>query len=1151
MYKGTITFEGGINTDDDITILPNGDYVAAAYSRSAGGIQGASGQLQSVTGNLFVANESLAAGGNRVIGTCPYTEANSLIYFVSNSLNNHSIWMINNETLALTKIAQSSVFNFVESYKINHAFVLDNKLFWTDGYFNSYENQDWNGPRRLDIPWAIGGATITRENISWDIYQPWQSPTATFDTDTSIPTNSLINKLFKFRYQWVLRTGEESVWSPISKVPISDNVYYVEGVQTYTSVLDNVLVVGVPTGSDNVTKLRIAYSENGGEFRLFKEVIKGLDSVPSDVVYDFVFTNDEYISVVSNAAKNNERFPRIAECVEIVPTEGSNLAAFANVYEGYDRDRARITATPVYNELDNVSGGYSRYFVTYTDETTFPQVGVGLDESVGLSFKWVEGDVLTLTIFNLSTLLNETINYKVVNSYPQATDVLKYTALRDDIMTYLTGLGYTVAAGTYMSFAIINVALTAAYSDSTGWYVSGTSFKYFARHNARPIKTYKTGASHQFAIQYYDTAQKDGTVWTSPTSTTNVPAISELGSVTSTFSNPRAPFSVSMLFSINENSRPPMWASHYQVMYKPPKMTWQQRVISGYTFTTDGRIKLFLENKYLSNFSGAAIDMVTQVGDVVRAVRKSNNQEFADPTTSVQVYQLAEYATDSTEYTISEVGASDQANSSQYIIIENNNTQSAFWPDNFTGQFIPPVNGLIEIYRVVPPEENDPWFEVGETHEIINPYTTNRVHGGDVNQVFGSVDAEVNLDGGNAYLRKRPQGIYNTVSNTQQYQMCYVEDPAFSDYFPSTIYDNGRIGIYDINAKEQHLRALVGHTGPYIDNTQVNRINQVDFQNVTYLREDLGGVNKILMNGFTLTCLQDRKNTSIYIQRTMSVDGVGGSNVIITDKVFGGVRPLDEDWGTIHAGSVVKVDNQVYYYDYYNATFVVSTGGGQFDVAKAAKFSKGAYDITQQTSPEDYISASISKNFDEAHFYFNTAETTLVYNFKQKRWKYSMNHLMDFQGAISQFHYTFKDGYAYVENAGTELTFMDELQTQSVTFAFNDNPTVQKFYLNLWLQTNVKWDVPSITTNSSLNAPNGMLSHLIASQFKNQENGYIVAGYRKDESDPAFEYAQIAYVSGRRLMGWWVLHTATYSAPVKSYLLAAAVNYSASFPINQ
>ena len=52
MYKGTITFEGGINTDDDITILPNGDYVAASYSRSAGGIQGSSGQLQSVTGNF-------------------------------------------------------------------------------------------------------------------------------------------------------------------------------------------------------------------------------------------------------------------------------------------------------------------------------------------------------------------------------------------------------------------------------------------------------------------------------------------------------------------------------------------------------------------------------------------------------------------------------------------------------------------------------------------------------------------------------------------------------------------------------------------------------------------------------------------------------------------------------------------------------------------------------------------------------------------------------------------------------------------------------------------------------------------------------------------------------------------------------------------
>jgi hypothetical protein len=383
--------------------------------------------------------------------------------------------------------------------------------------------------------------------------------------------------------------------------------------------------------------------------------------------------------------------------------------------------------------------------------------------------------------------------------------------------------------------------------------------------------------------------------------------------------------------------------------------------------------------------------------------------------------------------------------------------------------------------------------------------------------------------------------------------MCWVEDPAFSDYFVSDFNDRGRIGIEDVYAQEKQLKALVGHTSQYLDNTRVNRLNQVNFPNITYLREEQGPINRLIMNGFTLTCLQDRKNTSIYIQRAMSVNGTGDSNVILTDKTFGGTRPLEEDWGTVHGGSVIKADGFVYYYDYQNAAFVASTGGGQVDIAKSGKFSKGAYLLTKEMTPDNFVNAAVSKNFDEIHWYTvnDLGETiTYVYNFKTKRWAFRMEHAMDFQGAMGRYHYTFKDGQVYLENSGDELTFFDEQQTQSVDFVFNLDPTTVKFYLNLWMQTNVKWDVPFIAIPASLNASTGMLSHLSQSQFKAQE-GYITAGYRGDESDPAFEYPQIAYVSGRRLCGYYILHRAEYAGTDKSFLLNAAVNYSVSRPINK
>jgi len=1152
MYKNTIAFTGGINTDDDLTILPSGDYTDAFYSRNLGGVQGASSQLQSVTGNLLIANSTLPSGTNKVIGACAYTEANSTLYFVYNSSNNHCIFMVNNLTNAVTKVAQSSVFNFKQDYKIFSAFVIDNKLYWTDGYFvdnSNYLNNNWNGGRRLDIPWAIGGGTITREAIAWDIYQPWRSPLAVYDTDNTVPANYLVGKLFQFRYQWVYRTKEESVWSPISKMPISENGYFTEGIRSLTTIVDNVIRVTIYTGSSNVTDLRVAYREgNAGEFRVFKELNKANSSIGNDTTYVVEFTKDEFIYTLPNTLKNNELLPRVFKCAELLPT---NEAAFANALVGYNKEQPDVKIFPQYEEIDDVNGLRSTFQIeNYYPNETFVRLK---SNDAPDYFPYNKGDVIVLQIYSYisESSPTEIIKYPIPTQYTQTTVSLRYTALISDFAAYLTGLGYTVTINAY------GVGITDYFSrqaerptsapDPTIGYVQ-------CLHPAKSQKTYKTGALHQFAIQYYDNAQKDGTVWRGVTSSIRVPTVAELNTdlgILPAFTNPRAPFRVWFQYKIGKDYLPPVWATHYQVMYKPPRIDFQQRVIKGVSFLSDGRVRITLDDFYLNNYQGATIQMQIQIGDSVRFIRKANNEVLIDPVTGTVVNYMAQYAENNAELIVYGLGTGSDG--AQYIDVDNIGLDAIFRPNGtpINGNI---SNGTIEIYRSSAATDDDPWYEVGETWEIGNPNTNGRYHKGDVDQNPTFTEAVVNLNGGDCYLKKRPQGYYYPATTSSRYmQMCWMEDPAFSDYFVSNYSDYGRIGIEDLYAEQKTLKAMIGHTGQYIDNTRVNRMNQVDFENVTYLREEQGSINRIIINGFTLTCLQDRKNTSIYIQRTMSVDGVGGSNIILTDKTFGGVRPLEEDWGTVHSGSVIKADNNVFFYDYINATWVATTGGGQLDVAKKTKFSKGAYDLTQILTPTSFMCAAISKNFSEAHWYAETTDgqkLTYVYNFKDNRWKFKMNHAMDFQSASGQFHYSFLNGALYKENAGTELTFMGNLKQQSVNFVFNLDPTTVKFYLNLWLQTNVLWDVPYISVPPSLNAPTGMLSHLVKEQFKPQE-GYIVAGYRKDESDPAFEYPEIAYVEGRRLMGYIIQHNITYSGTTKSYLLNAAVNFGVSMPMNK
>ena len=99
--------------------------------------------------------------------------------------------------------------------------------------------------------------------------------------------------------------------------------------------------------------------------------------------------------------------------------------------------------------------------------------------------------------------------------------------------------------------------------------------------------------------------------------------------------------------------------------------------------------------------------------------------------------------------------------------------------------------------------------------------------------------------------------------------------------------------------------------------------------------------------GDTLKAFQDKKITSVYIQKAFALNGDGTNNVILSDKTFAGVRPHDDDYGCIHPGSVSKVENNVFFYDFYNAAVVQATQGGLINICEGErKFSVGVRNFT-------------------------------------------------------------------------------------------------------------------------------------------------------------------------------------------------------------
>jgi hypothetical protein len=272
---------------------------------------------------------------------------------------------------------------------------------------------------------------------------------------------------------------------------------------------------------------------------------------------------------------------------------------------------------------------------------------------------------------------------------------------------------------------------------------------------------------------------------------------------------------------------------------------------------------------------------------------------------------------------------------------------------------INPISTVITVARY-DQDSNITIFLLGFTPNANTAYATvdTRAGVGSTNQyqivgnLISSLPATFSINYGDVYVRQR--NYISGFDGSDFIQFWYIEDPDYSDYWPSKIYNDGRIRIEDPNAKMTHRQATAIHSDSFIVGTQINGLSSfgLDNQNIEDMNPVFGPVVRTYMSGRegkTLKCLQPKKENSIYIQYYPNEVG-SDSTVRVSNTTFASWFDYKSLIGCSNAGATAILPNgSIIYFDNNSGSFVYSGANGQITVSEIDQDSGKDYKFRTKT----------------------------------------------------------------------------------------------------------------------------------------------------------------------------------------------------------
>lgn len=220
----------GINNDDALNVLADGDYLNLLNARLSTSEYGKDMRIENVAGTTAITNNRYPPyGSNQCIGSCVDIENKRLIWFVANTFNDDGIYCYDFTTQQVYAVLYSSQIagslNFSKNSRINRNCKVDQGLlYWTD---------DLNEPKKINIDSGIKlnqpdyVTTAVPYTTLTDSYEitlirrpPVYPPTIVKNTNLTYVNNFIATNSWEFAWQYIYFDGETSVLSEYSRASL-------------------------------------------------------------------------------------------------------------------------------------------------------------------------------------------------------------------------------------------------------------------------------------------------------------------------------------------------------------------------------------------------------------------------------------------------------------------------------------------------------------------------------------------------------------------------------------------------------------------------------------------------------------------------------------------------------------------------------------------------------------------------------------------------------------------------------------------------------------------------------------------------------------------------------------------------------------------
>lgn len=348
-----IIFTGGLNSDDSLEFIPQGDYIYLENARNYDlNSDNKLGKLTKIKGTSKIVNNkrlqfiesgdvvySAVLSYSKTLGTVKDAANNKLYYYVQEIYSYNSgidsrtyyvIYEYDNTTRVISNVVvRTQLEIFDASKKVKWGNVLNGFLSWV---------QDTIEPKGIWIEKAINytknfdnNTNLTPAYLSMTMQEfniirrpPVDIISAGYGSDDSVITNNIKGKLFQFRHKYVYNDNSESVWGMASSVALPYGEIDSNG-NDNNGVNYNYLALSCYKQNTEIKEIWIAsrYIDKDGiltDFAICKKIDVSGNSVGDIITYNF------YNDILGTPLSDNDN----AKLLDVVPLLASTQDVISN-----------------------------------------------------------------------------------------------------------------------------------------------------------------------------------------------------------------------------------------------------------------------------------------------------------------------------------------------------------------------------------------------------------------------------------------------------------------------------------------------------------------------------------------------------------------------------------------------------------------------------------------------------------------------------------------------------------------------------------------------------------------------------------------------------------------------------------------------------